>query len=211
MLYPEHTFRRGLILLQRILSAYSKAADVVDKEMAFCIEIKRRYNWSTDNFVVIYICIWLNIIDIFVNIFFCSFEFPYRSNDIRRELVDKSSIISYFPSTFCPTFDHHQGRMYYKSDVTFGCTLLFFKNERLYCCIVSRLLFKFVSINSVSSKRHLSTLVLVSKLILLSLGCIFLICTTPRICSFSFLFCCSNIVVFDKNLPKFSCWAWILF
>ena len=33
-------------------------------------------------------------------------------------------IISYFPSTFCPTFGHHQGRMYYKSEVTFVCTLL---------------------------------------------------------------------------------------
>ena len=63
------------------------------------------------------------------------FELLYLSYDIRRELVDKPSIISYFPSTFCPTLGHHQGRMYYKSDVNFGCTLLLCKNERLYCCM----------------------------------------------------------------------------
>ena len=28
--------------------------------------------------------------------------------------------------------------MYYKSDVTFICTLLLCTNERLYCCIVQR-------------------------------------------------------------------------
>ena len=55
---------------------------------------------------------------------------------------------------------------------------------------------KSVSINSINSKRHLSTLVLDSKLILLSFGCIFWICSALRICSFCLLFCCSNIVVF---------------
>ncbi len=71
---------------------------------------------------------------IFVN----PFELAYSSYDIRRELVDKSSIISFFPSTFCPTLGHHQSGkgMYYKSDVTFVCTLLLCKNERLYWCIV---------------------------------------------------------------------------
>ena len=54
------------------------------------------------------------------------FELPYWSYDIRRELVDKSSIISYFPRTFYPTLSHHQGRMYYKSDATFVCTLLLY-------------------------------------------------------------------------------------
>ena len=103
---------------------------------------------------------------VFVN----PFELPYRSYDIRRELIDKPSIISYFPSTFCPTLGHHQGRMYYKSDITFVCTLLLCKTERLYCCIMYRLLFEFVSINSVNSWRHLSTLALVSKIILLIFG-----------------------------------------
>ena len=113
---------------------------------------------------------------------------------ILRELVDKPFIISYFLSTFCPTLGHHQGRMYHKSDVTFVRTLLLCKNKRLYWCIVLRLLFEFVSINSVSSERHLSTLALVLKLILLSLGCIFLIYSASRICSFRLLFCFSNIM-----------------
>ena len=105
------------------------------------------------------------------------FELPYRSYDIRQEMVYKPSMISYLPSTFYPTLGYHQGRMYYKSDITFVCILLLCKNERLYCCTLKRLLFKFVFINSVNSYRHLSTLALVSKLILLSLGCIFLICS----------------------------------
>ena len=55
------------------------------------------------------------------------FELPYQSYDILGELVDKPSIISYFPITFCPTLGHHQRRIYYKS-VTFICTLLLYKN-----------------------------------------------------------------------------------
>ena len=54
--------------------------------------------------------------------------------------------------------------------------------------------FKFVSINSVSSKRLLRTLALFGKLILLSLGCMFLICSASRICRFCLLIWCSNIV-----------------
>ena len=79
--------------------------------------------------------IWLNIIDIFIYIFFVNpFELPYWSYDIRFELVDKSSMIIYFPSTFCPTLGHHQERMYYKSDVTFVCTLLLCKKS--VCTVV---------------------------------------------------------------------------
>ena len=48
------------------------------------------------------------------------FKLPYWSCDIWRKLVDKSSIISYFPSTCNPTLGHHQVRMYYKSDVTWA-------------------------------------------------------------------------------------------
>ena len=55
----------------------------------------------------------MNIINIFVNIFFVNpFKLPFRSYDIWWESVDKPSIISNFPSTFCPTLGHHQGRMY---------------------------------------------------------------------------------------------------
>ena len=53
----------------------------------------------------------------------------YWFYDIRQELVDVSSIIIYFPSTFCLTLGHHQGRIYYKSDITFVCTLLLCKKK----------------------------------------------------------------------------------
>ena len=43
------------------------------------------------------------------------FEFPYYFYRIRGEL----SIVVCIPSTFYPTLGHHQGRIYYKSDVTF--------------------------------------------------------------------------------------------
>ena len=49
------------------------------------------------------------------------FEFPYYFYRIRGggELIYVLSIVVCFPSTFCPTLGHHQGRIYYKSDVTF--------------------------------------------------------------------------------------------
>ena len=36
-----------------------------------------------------------------------------------RELIYVLSIVVCIPSTFYPTLGHHQGRIYYKSDVTF--------------------------------------------------------------------------------------------
>ena len=89
--------------------------------------------------VCIYIYIYIYLIEhsrhflstyFFVNLF----ELSYWSYDIWQELVDKYSIISYFPSTFSPTLGHHQGRMYYKSDVTFECTLLLCKKS--VCTVV---------------------------------------------------------------------------
>ena len=47
------------------------------------------------------------------------FEFPYYFYRIRRKLIYVLSIVVCIPSTFCPTLGHHQGRIYYKSDVTF--------------------------------------------------------------------------------------------
>ena len=47
------------------------------------------------------------------------FEFPYYFHRIRGELIYVLSIVVCIPSTFCPTLGHHQGRIYYKSDVTF--------------------------------------------------------------------------------------------
>ena len=55
-----------------------------------------------------------------LHIFFLDpFEFPYYFYCIRRELIYVFSIVIGIPSTFCPTLGHHQGRIYYKSDVTF--------------------------------------------------------------------------------------------
>ena len=47
------------------------------------------------------------------------FEFLYYFYRIRGELIKVLSIIVCIPSTFCPTLGHHQGRICYKSDVTF--------------------------------------------------------------------------------------------
>ena len=47
------------------------------------------------------------------------FEFPYYFYRIRGESIYVLSIVVCIPSTFCPTLGHHQGRIYYKSDVTF--------------------------------------------------------------------------------------------
>ena len=88
-------------------------------------------------YIYIYIYIWLNNRHFLSTYLYVHpFELLYWFSDIRRELVDKSSIISYFPSTFYPTLGHHRGRVYYRRDVTFVCTLLLCKNESLYCCIV---------------------------------------------------------------------------
>ena len=47
------------------------------------------------------------------------FEFLNYFYRIRGELIYVLSIVVCIPSTFCPTLGHHQGRIYYKSDVTF--------------------------------------------------------------------------------------------
>ena len=76
----------------------------------------------------------------------------------------------------------------------------------LQCAVFT---FKFVSINSVSSWRYLSTLALVWKLILLSLGCMFLLCSASKICSFCLLFWCSNVMfsvrIFHNSVVGHGC------
>ena len=47
------------------------------------------------------------------------FKFPYYFYRIWGELIYVLSIVVCIPRTFCPTLGHHQGRIYYKSDVTF--------------------------------------------------------------------------------------------
>ena len=90
--------------------------------------------------VCVCVHIWLNILDISVNIFFfvTPFELPYRSYDIRQELVNKHSISCYFPSPL----GRHQGRIYNKSYVSFACTLQLCKNGHLFFSIVLSLPFK---------------------------------------------------------------------
>ena len=109
------------------------------------------------------------------------------------------SIVVCIPSTFYPILGHHQARIYYKSDVTF--VLAYYLYVRAYLPLkIMAFAFKWVSIISVSSLRHLSTLALVWKLIPLSVGYMFLICSASRICSFCLLFWCSNIVVLSVRI-----------
>ena len=77
-------------------------------------------------YIYLYICIYICIFwqHFFINTNFVEhnwhflstyflvdpFILPYWFYNIRRELIDVFSIIIYFPSTFCPTLGHHQGR-----------------------------------------------------------------------------------------------------
>ena len=49
------------------------------------------------------------------------------------------------PSTFCPTLGHHQGRIYYKSDITFVLTYYYYVRASLLLKIMV-FAFKWVSI-----------------------------------------------------------------
>ena len=69
---------------------------------------------------------------------------------IRQELIYVLSIVIYIPSTFCPTLGHHQGRIYYKSDVTFVFANYYYVKASLPLKSIA-FAFKWVSINSVSS------------------------------------------------------------
>ena len=75
-------------------------------------------------YIYIYIYIYANFIKHnrhFMSTYFLldPFEFPYYFYRILGELIYVLSIVACIPSTFCPTLGHHQGRIYYKSDVTF--------------------------------------------------------------------------------------------
>ena len=88
---------------------------------------------SATLYIYIYIGSVSSLIQISLNIIDISclhiFILLYWFYSIQRELIDVFSIIIYSLSTFCPTLGHHQGRMYYKSDVTFVCTLLLCKKS----------------------------------------------------------------------------------
>ena len=73
------------------------------------------------------------------------FEFPYYFYRILGEFIYVLSIVACIPSTFCPTLGHHQGRIYYKSDVTcFSLLLLckgFFAVEGFGVCFLNVILY----------------------------------------------------------------------
>ena len=81
-------------------------------------------------YIYIYIQNSFNIVDILcLHIFFwIRSNFPYYFYRIRGELIYALSIVVCIPSTFCPTLGHHQGRIYYKRDVTF--VLAYYYNVR---------------------------------------------------------------------------------
>ena len=91
-------------------------------QMFICKYIYVRVSLSYD--LLVYININTNFIKHnrhFMSTYFLldPFEFPYYFYRICGELIYVLSIVLYIPSTFCPTLGHHQGRIYYKSDVTF--------------------------------------------------------------------------------------------
>ena len=75
---------------------------------------------------------------------------PYCFYHIRQELIYVLSIVVCIPSIFCPTLGHHQGRVYYKSDVTFVFAYYYYIRASLPLKSIL-FAFKWVSINSVSS------------------------------------------------------------
>ena len=93
-------------------------------------------------YIYIYIYIYANFIKHnrhFMSTYFLldPFEFPYYFYRIQGELIYVLSIVVCIPSTFCPTLGHHQGRIYYKSDVTFVLAY--------YYCVRTSLLSKIVA------------------------------------------------------------------
>ena len=105
--------------------------------------------------VYIYIYIYANFIKHnrhFMPTYFLldPFEFPYYFYRIRGELIKVLSIVVCIPSTFCPTLGHHQGRICYKSDVTFVLANYYCVRTSLLLEIMA-LAFKCNSVNSASS------------------------------------------------------------
>ena len=78
------------------------------------------------------------------------FEFPYYFYCIRGGLIYVLSIVVCIPRTFCLTLGHRQGRIYYKSDVTFVLAYYYYVSVSLLLKIMA-FAFKWVSIISVSS------------------------------------------------------------
>ena len=102
--------------------------------------------------IYIYIYIYTNFIKHnrhFMSTYFLldPFEFPYYFYRIRGKLIYVLSTVVCIPSTFCPTLGHHQGRIYYKSDVTFVLAYYYYARVSLPLKIMA-FAFKWVSIIS---------------------------------------------------------------
>ena len=103
-------------------------------------------------YIYIYMQISLNIIDILC----LHILFWIRSNSritfivFGGELIKVLSIVVCIPSTFCPTLGHHQGRICYKSDVSFVLANYYCVRTSLLLEIMA-LAFKCNSVNSASS------------------------------------------------------------
>ena len=80
------------------------------------------------------------------------FEFPYYFYRIWGELILVLSIVVCIPSTFCPTLGHHQGRICYKSDVTFVLA-------NYYCVRTSLLLLFFIVTKCTTIINPMKTLI----------------------------------------------------
>ena len=132
----------------------------------------------------------------------CPFQLPNWFYCIRRELVNETPITNCYPSTFCArSWSIIRCAYIAKAMWPLHVHYYFVSVYYLYRFVVVAF-YSFLLVAS-SSKRHLSTLVLNLKLILLSLGCFFLIWSASRIFNFCLWFCCSNIVVFfGKNFPN---------
>ena len=103
----------------------------IDIDMNLCCVLGGKVTQHIYIYIYIYICIFRQ--HFFVNANFIKhnrhfmstyflldpFEFPYYFYRILGELIYVLSIVACIPRTFCPTLGHYQGRIYYKSDVTF--------------------------------------------------------------------------------------------
>ena len=120
-----------------------------------CVYKPYVFNIYIYNIYNIYIYIYINVIKhnrhfMFTYFLLGPFEFLYCFCRIRGGLIYVLSIVVCIPSTFCPTLGHHQGRIYYKSDVTFVLAYYYYVRASLPLKNMA-FAFKWVSIISVSS------------------------------------------------------------
>ena len=100
------------------------------------------FSWSSNHYSSIEVHrLWVRYIYIYIYLIkqyrhrlfthFCiyPFESPHRFYSIWRELDNKPRIINWLSIAFWLILDHHQGCVYWESDVTFACALLLFKRR----------------------------------------------------------------------------------